>query len=336
MSINETIRINGAILRCLAEAEQPLSYDQITEYILTNDYYHFKKGDPLKTISGYLTRFIQKGDSRVKRMKGNNGKYVFYLANNEQQLAIAENTVAAIVPTIKTRNPSGSYKERDLHILLSTYLQNEEIYAKTIFHEKSKNSRENNQKWLHPDMVGVSFLKLKDTCKKFLNTVDKLKAFKLSSYEIKKEISSDYELKKTYFQAVSNSSWANFGYLVAFEFSDALADEMARLNESFGIGIIQIAANPYESKVLYPAKYREIDFRTIDKICNANADFEKFINYIEALLTTPSEKYYTLQEKDFSAFCDSYLKTEEEIVNYCKQKNIPLPDDNSTNGESAN
>ena len=58
----------------------------------------------------------------------------------------------------------------------------------------------------------------------------------LFSYEIKKEINTDYELKKSYFQAVSNSSWANYGYLVAFEISDNLKDEMERLNQSFGIG----------------------------------------------------------------------------------------------------
>ena len=36
-------------------------------------------------------------------------------------------------------------------------------------------------------------------------------------------------------------------------------------------------ANPYQSKVLFPAKYRELDFKTIDKLCKINKDFEKFI-----------------------------------------------------------
>jgi hypothetical protein len=45
---------------------------------------------------------------------------------------------------------------------------------------------------------------------------------KLTSYEIKKEIKTDSELKEYYFQAVSNSSWANYGYLVAFEVGDNL------------------------------------------------------------------------------------------------------------------
>ena len=329
--------IKEAILRCLAEAEQPLTSKQIYQGIVEKKYHRFERSDnPESTVSGTLSIFIKNGDSRVKRT-GPKGNYVYYLASNEQQLTVVENTLAAIVSTIKTTHPSVSYKERDLHPLLSTYLRNEKIYAKTIFHEKSENSKENNQKWLHPDMVGVSFVKLKTPiCQNFLSVIDKRNTFKILSYEIKKEIKTDYELKQSFFQAVSNSSWANFGYLVAFEFSDALADEMARLNESFGIGIIQIAANPYESKIHYPAKYREIDFRTMDKLCNANKDFRDFMEYIEALLTTASDKHIESSKKALIAFCDSYLKTEEDIVNYCKQKNIPLPDDNSTNGESAN
>ncbi len=45
-------------------------------------------------------------------------------------------------------------------------------------------------------------------------------------------------LKNIIFQAVSKSSWANYGYLVALGNSDNLQDEMQRLHESFGIGII--------------------------------------------------------------------------------------------------
>lgn len=36
------------------------------------------------------------------------------------------------------------------------------------------------------------------------------------------------------------SSWANYGYLVALEISDSLKDEMQRLNQSFGISIIEL------------------------------------------------------------------------------------------------
>ncbi|NLA24538.1 MAG: hypothetical protein GX879_06190, partial [Bacteroidales bacterium] len=150
--------------------------------------------------------------------------------------------------------------------------------------------------------------------------------FKLSSYELKREINSDSELKKAFFQAVSNSSWANFGYLVAFEFGDSLHEEMARLNQSFGIGIIELNANPYQSKILFPADYRDLDFKTIDKLCKMNKEFEKFIEQTEKLMTA-SEKYISGAEKELDEFCDSYFENDTEVENYCKEKHIPLNED---------
>lgn len=78
--------------------------------------------------------------------------------------------------------------------------------------------------------------------------------FKLSSFEIKNEINSDSELKKAFLQAVSNSSWANYSYLVALEFNGGLTEEMERLNQSFDIGIVELNANPYKSRILFQPK----------------------------------------------------------------------------------
>ena len=111
-------------------------------------------------------------------------------------------------------------------------------------------------------------------------------------------------------------------YLVAFEFSDNLKDEMARLNQSFGIGIIELNANPYRSKILHQAIYRDLDFKTIDKLCVINKEFEKFIEQTEKLLTA-SEKYLSGAEKELDEFCDKYFLNDTEIENYCKQKYIP-------------
>jgi hypothetical protein len=77
--------------------------------------------------------------------------------------------------------------------------------------------------------------------------------FQINSYELKREINSDSELKSIFFKQFQ-IQWANYGYLVAFEFSDSLNEEMARLNQSFGIGIIELNAN-YQSKVLYPSVF---------------------------------------------------------------------------------
>jgi len=205
---------------------------------------------------------------------------------------------------------------------LSSYLKNTDTFSKTIFHEQS-NGKDSNQIWTHPDMVGIKFLNLQTKASQnFLKSINRVDTFKMSSYELKKEVNSDSELKKAFFQAVSNSSWANYGYLVAFEFSDSLNEEMGRLNQSFGIGVMKLNANPYQSKILFPATYRDLDFKTIDKLCKMNSEFNKFIEQTEKLMTA-SEKYISGAEKELDEFCDDYFANDTEVEKYCRDKYIP-------------
>jgi hypothetical protein len=258
-------------------------------------------------------------------MKQENGTYAYYLTKNEQNIGIEVLSGISESKTIKVTKVDKikTYEERDLHKLLSSYLKNTGIYSKTIFHEQS-NGKDNNQIWTHPDMVGIKFLNLQTkVSQNFLKSINRSDTFKLNSFELKKEINTDSELKKAFFQAVSNSSWANYGYLVAFEFSDSLTEEMERLNQSFGIGIIELNANPYQSKILFPAKYHDLDFKTIDKLCKINREFEKFIEQTEKLMTA-EERYYKSTEKELDEFCDNYFVNDTDIEDYCKEKNIPL------------
>src|SRR5690606_14476114 len=231
--------------------------------------------------------FIRNGDTRVKRIKQDGGTYSYYLTKNEQNIGIdilSGDSETQIAKPVKI-NKSKTYEERSLHKLLSSFLKNTETYSKTIFHEHS-NGKDNNQIWTHPDMVGVKFLNLQTKASQnLLKSINRVDTFKLSAYELKREINSDSELKKAYFQAVSNSSWSNYGYLVAFEFSDNLYDEMERLNQSFGIGVIELNANPYQSKILFPAIYKDLDFKTIGKLCKINKEFEQFIEQTDRLMT---------------------------------------------------
>ncbi len=298
----------------------------IYNHIIDKKYYDFGLAKtPPSTISAQLGDFIRNGDTRVKRLKQSNGSYFYYLTKNEQEIGVdvfATVTEATDTKNLKN-NKSNTYEERSLHKLLSSYLKNTGIYSKTIFHEQST-SKDNNQIWTHPDMVGIKFLNLQTKASQnFLKSINRVDTFKLSSYEIKREINSDSELKKAFFQAVSNSSWANFGYLVAFEFSDSLSEEMTRLNQSFGIGIIELNGNPYQSKVLYPATYRDLGFKTIDKLCKINPEFEKFIEQTEKLMIA-EERYYKSTEKELDEFCDDYFMNDTEIETYCREKYIPL------------
>lgn len=83
---------------------------------------------------------------------------------------------------------------------------------------------------------------------------------------------------------------------------------MARLNQSFGITIIQLNANRYQSKVLYPSIFRDLDFKSIDKLYKMNKEFERFIEQKEKLMTT-NEKYAPALKKSSNNFVIIILLT---------------------------
>lgn len=318
------MKIKEAILKVLENNETALTYLEVLELINKNKYLDWSNTKtPGDTIAAQLGSFIRHNDSRVKRTKIDK-VYKYYLSKYEN---IIDLNVHSFIESTKTKNEK-TYNERDLHILLSSYLKSQNIFSKTIFHEKSLNSKDDSQKWVHPDMIGINFLKLKNkTSNSLMKIVNKSNAFDLVSYEIKKEIKNDYDLKKYFFQAVSNSSWANYGYLVAFEINKNLNDEMERLCQSFGIGVIELKSNPFESEILFQSKYKDLDFKTINKLCEINLDFEKFIGKTENLLEA-DEKYFNAVNNEFIEFCDNYfnLNSETEFVEYCKLKNIPMED----------
>jgi len=317
--------IKEAILKSLEDIGSLANNVQVYDHIIEKRYYEFTTGKtPKSTISAQLGEFIRKNDTRVKRVKGKGGIYLYYLSKYEQDINLEEYASPTSEPKEGTIQASKTYQERDLHQLLSTYLKNQNTYSKTIFHEQSTYSNDGHQKWVHPDMVAIKFLNLTSKPNQALMKVlNKADTFKVTSYELKKEINTDYELKRSYFQAVSNSSWANYGYLVAFDISSSLNEEIERLNQSFGIGVIELKANPYESKILFPSKYKELDFKTIDKLCKINQSFENFIELAEKTLTA-SERYIKPTKKELETFCDSYFTQDTEIEKYCLEKNIPI------------
>jgi hypothetical protein len=186
----------------------------------------------------------------------------------------------------KIDRTSFQYRERDLHPLLTYFVyfnlsfnRGRAIHTKTIFHEKSLKNRYNE--WLHPDMVGF-YLPLKEWEPVVidLNRLSDNNAIRLFSFELKRSLNkSNY--RESFFQAVSNSSWAHEGYLVAVEImqdNDFLA-EFERLATSFGIGVIQLdPVSIDDSRILYPARVKSsLDWEAINKLCEQNPDFRKFL-----------------------------------------------------------
>lgn len=314
--------LKEAILKSLEEIKELTTYKVVCTHVIKHGYYDFGEAKtPEATVSALLGNFIRANDSRVQRIK-KRGAYYYYLTKFESQI----NQDPSLLDDTKSSDDKStrSYAERDLHALFATYLKSIGIHSKTIYHEQSKNSSDDHQTWIHPDMVGIKFVDLKtETSKIFLKAINKKDAFKLISYELKKEINSDYELKKYYFQALSNSNWANMGYLVALQINSNLHEEIARLNQAFGIGVIELKPNPFQTKVLYPAKNKELDLRTIDKLCKVNLEFETFIALIEKWIAA-DERYASSAENELVSSCDNTLKDDQEAQQYCEKKNIPF------------
>ena len=133
-------------------------------------------------------------------------------------------------------------------------------------------------------MVGF-YLPIEDWNPKLieLSKITDRAAIRFYSFELKKSVNRG-NYREAFFQAVSNSSWANEGYLVTAEIEqrDDLLSELERLSSSFGIGIIVLdLADIDSSAILYPAREREnLDWELMNKLCEQNQDFESFVENV--------------------------------------------------------
>lgn len=210
--------------------------------------------------------------------------------------------------------------EGDLHPLLVNFVANDErfnLYCKTINANTSKNTNKGLNEWIHPDIVGIHF-PFEDFDKNTLNLLQNLSnpSYKIYSFELKKFI-NNANLKECYFQAVSNSSWANEGYLVAFEIKDddEVQNELARLNASFGIGVIQLEMSVLDSKVLLPAKQRSLDTQTLNMLTEKNTNFKEFIDDVNKDINA-NDKFRIAKNR-----YDEIL-SDEMLEKHLKSKNI--------------
>ncbi|MFP6287761.1 HTH domain-containing protein [Helicobacter pylori] len=201
------------------------------------------------------------------------------------------------------KKQKNSFHERDLHPLLVKFLSedpNFKLLCKTIRHEECKKGKGGECMWNYPDIVGVYFPynKYKGETLKFLHHTGQEK-HKLFSFELKKELSFS-NLKESYFQAVSNSTWANEGYLVVFkEIEDKVLGELRRLNQSFGIGVINLESEISNSKILLPAKEREIDIPTLNMLIEQSPkDFKPFMEKINDQLEVGFNKQIAMNGFD--------------------------------------
>ncbi len=234
---------------------------------------------PHQSVSSYIYTALNKGEDLP------------FLKVQENPVLIALKS-AVKEPVLNAQKPSAPgvkiAHERNLHPFL-TYMaffnENLKCYTKTIFHEGSLKSPKGMDRWLYPDMVGVRFLHAElsnENLIAFSKKFDTLPV-KLVSFELKKEISVN-NCRECYFQAISNSSWANEGYLVGHHIAThdpKLMDLLKRLHASFGIGVIDLRTDEDKSAILLNAKYKEkIDYTVALELSEKNEEFSGFLKSV--------------------------------------------------------
>jgi hypothetical protein len=174
--------------------------------------------------------------------------------------------------------------EHDLYPLLMKYLKNRHnLLSMRINESKSTNSKgRHGNKWLHPDIVSMERVD-----NGFHNSIKKCfdngggNRIRLWSFEVKIKLNRS-NIRESFFQAVSNSSWANEGYLVASSIDDKILDEVKMLSSLHGIGLILLnIEDPDSSQILFQSKPKvEVDWLSIDRIIKENRDFSTYIGLV--------------------------------------------------------
>lgn len=310
------------IEKTIEKVGTPLSakeiWDKANELKTIGDYITTGK-TPWATIAAYCYTDINRGGDSSMIIQTSERPAQFFLRKLGEKIDIQkvqkqkDNEVAK-----KEKIELKKFTERDLHSVLVAYAFGDTHFKanlKTIYHENSFKAIKGQNEWLHPDLVGVYF-PFRDYKTETLEIQSHLSITSIKLYSFELKISLNFgNLRQSYFQAVSNSSWANEGYLVALNIDDdpTFKDEVRRLNNAFGIGIIKLnPENVYESEILFPSKInQEIDWDTVNRLANENSDFSDFLKLIteDCKLGKVKSQY------------DKVLKI-EELAKHIKEKGI--------------
>lgn len=179
---------------------------------------------------------------------------------------------------------SGELSEHELYPLLARFLRRKKgLYCQRIDEKKSKFScGSGGNQWFHPDIVAMEPLDKgwNEEIKKCVYSGNG-SSIRLWSFVVKKQLSKG-NVRQCFFQAVSNSSWAHFGYLVSTGFNEDVESELQILSGLHGIGVIVLNTESlFDSQILIPAKERpNIDWQSANRIAMEHPDFNQYIRQV--------------------------------------------------------
>jgi hypothetical protein len=243
---------------------------------------------------GAQRKSLQLKEPRIRSTEGRPRR--FYYSTKSEEDEVLQNRLDVAVQITRDNGDSGDLVPRrifeaDLYPLLTEYLKTElGVFSKRVDERRSTNNRgKGGNKWLYPDLVGVEDLsaawdrEIIDCAREYSD-----KKTKLWSFEVKLLLNSS-NVREAYFQAVSNSSWANLGYLVAAEIEGSETDdELRMLSGLHGIGVVKLdTSNVAESQILIPARGRaDVDWVTMDRLLKQNTDFREYIRLVRQFYQT--------------------------------------------------
>lgn len=300
--------------KVLEEEKKPLSSSEIWQLAVNKGYdklVESKGKTPWSTLAALI--YVDVRDNPSTNFFPLGARPIRVILKSQKESLNGITLDATKIPEVKTLKIE--FLEKDLHPLMvyygSLYLK---AYLKTISHSKS--DKKSYGEWVHPDIVGCYF-PYKDWGGEVVevSTMMGNTAVKLFSFELKRELSIA-NIRESFFQAVSNSSWANEGYLAAaiIDTDTDFMYELKRLSTSFGIGVIKLdISDPDSSEILLQAKSKDfIDWDTVNKISSINSDFRDFLNRIKNNMKNQEirkEKYDTVMVKE--ELVNSFTKNKE-------------------------
>ena len=230
-------------------------------------------------------RSWQRQEEFLKTTEGRPRRFFWSTKDDATEVAEAE------APITRAEEVEGRRTEHSLYPLLSTYLWAEHTVHSMRIDERRSSNRAGSgaNEWLHPDVVGMEDLSADWTSEIRACVREHAdKRTKLWAFEVKLLLNRS-NVRRSFFQTVSNASWANFGYLVAAEIDgpDTLK-ELRLLATAHGIGVIQLDVNdPAGSQILIPARERpNIDWDTCNRLAEENRDFVEYVGLVRKFYQT--------------------------------------------------
>ncbi|HAT7877843.1 TPA: HrgA protein [Legionella pneumophila subsp. pneumophila] len=297
MSLNLTKTVIDFLQK---NAEKKFTAREIAEWIFIHHPEECKKKQerskatliPLNSNDAVIQQIVNEISSKRLYFEKN---YIKTTESRPRKYYFSSQTDADEIESIEIQNNYNlnqtSIKEIDIYPILSEFLWSElKIYSKRIDEKKSHNKNgPKGNKWLYPDVVGLEDLshnwdrEVKDCVHHYSD-----KMTKLWSFEVKLLVNRS-NIREVFFQTISNSSWANYAYLVASELEGAATlIELRMLSNLHGVGFIRLDTDtPSESQILIPAKEKnQVDWNNVNRLVEENSDFKDYIKYVRQFYQT--------------------------------------------------